>query len=318
MPRTAARPSTVTTALLFVLVATLCANCRTPEPPDEKIAEKKETALTAPIPAPLPPVLPGHISIDPGIVLKGPGLATTDNTVPLPRTSLPKETPHPSEKTNRPRIAIIIDDMGYHQQLGRQFLQLDLNLTYSFIPDAPYSGELAAAVFQTGRDIMVHLPMEPKDPAKHPGANALSVQDTPERIRQKMAMMLNAIPHAVGANNHMGSRFTEDSGAMQVVIDTLKNRSFFFIDSFTTAASRGLTIAQQQGVPTAPRHIFLDTVQEQQQIDRQIAQLLASAKKRGWAIGIGHPHEATLLALTRYNRERFFDVEIVGAHQLVE
>lgn len=318
MPQTAARPSTVITVLFFLLAAILCANCRTPEPPVEKNTAKKEAILTVPISAPQPPASPGHINIDPDIVLKGPELPANDNTVPPPRSSHPKDTHHPSEKTKRPRIAIIIDDMGYHQQLGRQFLQLDLNLTYSFLPDAQYSGELATAAFQTGRDILVHLPMEPKDPAKHPGANALSVQDTPERIRQKMATMLSAIPHAIGANNHMGSRFTEDSGAMQVVIDTLKNRSFFFIDSFTTAASRGLAIAQQQGVPTAPRHVFLDTAQEPQQIDRQIEQLLASAKKRGWAIGIGHPHEATLLALTRYNRDRFFDVDIVGAHQLVE
>ena len=318
MPGTAARPSSVTTALFFLLAATLCSNCRTPEPPVEKSAAKKETARTVPLSTPQSLASPGQINIDPGIVLKGPDLPAAVNTVPLPRTSLPKDTRHPSTETKRPRIAIIIDDMGYHQQLGRQFLQLDLNLTYSFLPDAPYSGELATAAFQTGRDILVHLPMEPKDPAKHPGVNALSVQDTPERIRQKMAGMLSAVPHAIGANNHMGSRFTEDSGAMQVEIGTLKNRSFFFIDSFTTAASRGLTIAQQQGVPTAPRHVFLDTVQEPQQICRQIEQLLEGAKKRGWAIGIGHPHGATLIALTQYSRERVLEVDIVGAHQLVE
>ena len=228
MPRTATRPSTVTTALFFLLAGILCANCRTPEPPVENNTAKNEAALTVPLATPQPPAAPGHINIDPGIVFKGPEIPATDDTVPPPRTSPSKDTRHPGEKTKRPRIAIIIDDMGYHQQLGRQFLELDLNLTYSFLPDAPYSGELATAAFQTGRDILVHLPMEPKDPAKHPGANALSVQDTPEIIRQKMAKMLSAIPHAIGANNHMGSRFTEDSGAMQVVINTLRNRSFFF------------------------------------------------------------------------------------------
>jgi hypothetical protein len=296
----------------------LCSSCRPPEPPAEKIAPEKETALTLPIPAPQSPASTGHINIDPGIVLKGPDPRSPGDTVPLPRPSQPEAARNPGKKTNRPRIAIIIDDMGYHQQLGRQFLQLDLNLSFSFLPDAPYTEELAATAFQSGRDILVHLPMEPKNAEKNPGANALSVQDTPERIRQKMAGMLGAVPHAVGANNHMGSRFTEESEAMQVVIDTLKSRSFFFIDSFTSVASRGLTIARQQGVPTAPRHVFLDAVMEPQHIYRQIEQLLEGAKKRGWAIGIGHPHEVTLLALTRYNRERFDDVEIVGAHMLVE
>ena len=105
---------------------------------------------------------------------------------------------------------------------------------------------------------------------------------------------------------------------MQVVIDSLKNRSFFFIDSYTTAASRGLATARQQGVPTATRHVFLDNVQEPQQICRQIEQLIAGAKTRGWAIGIGHPNGATLAALNRYSREGFPEVELVGAHQLVQ
>ncbi len=330
MPRTAARPSAITMALLFLLAAMLCSSCRAPEPPVEQKTPEKETALALPIipvlpvipilpiPAPQPPPEPSRIYIDPGIVLKEPERPPSDTAVPLPKPLLREETRLPYAATQRPRIAIIIDDMGHHQQLGRQFLQLDLNLSFAFLPDAPYSAELSATAYQSRRDILVHLPMEPKNPAKHPGANALSVQDTPEQIRQKMAGMLDAVPHAVGANNHMGSRFTEDSGAMQVVIDTLKNRSFFFIDSFTTVASRGLTVARQQGVPTAPRHVFLDAVQEPHQICRQIDQLVAGAKKRGWAIGIGHPHGATLTALTRYNRERLLEVEIVGVHQLVE
>ena len=315
MPCTAASKCTGTTALVFLLAVILFAGCRSPEPSVDKNAPEKVAALT--LSATLPPASSGHITIPPQIVLKEQDLPAADNTVPQPQPSLHQDTPPPIEANTRPRIAIIIDDMGYHQQLGRQFLQLDLNLTYSFLPDAPYTRELAATAFETGREILVHLPMEPKDATKNPGANALLVQDTPERLRQKTAKMLNAVPHAVGANNHMGSRFTEDAEVMQVVIDTLKTRSFFFIDSFTTAGSRGLITAQQQGVPTAPRHVFLDTVREPQQICRQIELLIAGAKKRGWAIGIGHPNGATFDALSRYNLEGFLEVEMVGAHQLV-
>jgi len=316
VPCTAASKCTGTTALVFLLAAIVFVSCRSPEPSVGTNGPEKVAALT--LPAPQSSASSGHITITPQIVLKEPDLPAANSTVPLPQPSLQQDTPLPIEANTRPRIAIIIDDMGYHQQLGRQFLQLDLNLTYSFLPDAPYTGELTATAFETGREILVHLPMEPKDASKNPGANALLVQDTPERLRQKMTKMLNAVPHAVGANNHMGSRFTEDAEAMQVVIYTLKTRSFFFIDSFTTAGSRGLITAQHQGVPTAPRHVFLDTIREPQQICRQIEQLIAGAKKRGWAIGIGHPNGATLEALSRYNLERFREVEIVGAHQLVQ
>lgn len=331
MACTAVRPAACTIVLLCLLAALLCSSCRAPEPPVEPKKPEKETALVRPvtpaqpvipilpIPDPPPAPEPSHITIDPGIVLIEPNRpAPTAAAVVLPRPSPHKNRPLPGAAAPRPRVAIIIDDMGNHQQLGRQLLQLDLNLSFAFLPNAPYTAELAATAHQGGRDVLAHLPMEPKDPAKHPGAQALTVQDPPEQIRQKMAAMLNAVPHAIGANNHMGSRFTEDSRAMQVVIDTLKNRSLFFIDSCTTTASQGLTVARQQGVATAPRHLFLDTVPEPHQISRQLEQLVAGAKQRGWAIGIGHANRATLLALSRYSQERFGEVDLVGVHQLVE
>ena len=47
------------------------------------------------------------------------------------------------------------------------------------------------------------------------------------------------MPHAIGFNNHMGSKFTEDERLMKVVIDTAKQRGVFFLDSKTTAKSVG-------------------------------------------------------------------------------
>lgn len=221
-------------------------------------------------------------------------------------------------KKNRPRVAIIIDDMGNHQQLGRQFLQLDLNLTFSFLPEAPYTTALQETAFQLGRDILVHLPMEPKNAAWNPEMEGLSVQDKPSRIRQKMARMLDAVPHAIGASNHMGSCFTEDAGTMRVVIESLRDRSLFFIDSYTTAASRGVATARQLGVPVAQRHVFLDNDREPQKICRQIDQLITLAKRQGSAIGIGHPNRAMFTALTQGNKEGLREVEIVGVHQMVQ
>jgi len=224
----------------------------------------------------------------------------------------------PSGEKKRPRIAIIIDDMGHHQQMGRQLLQLDLNLTYSFLPDAPYTAEQEETAFQLGRNILVHLPMEPKNAVRNPDRETLAVRDHPQRIREKMTRMLNAVPHAIGANNHMGSRFTEDAGAMQVVIESLRKRSFFFIDSYTTTGSQGIAVARLLGVPVARRHVFLDNDRELLKICRQIDQLVALAKTQGGAIGIGHPNEATYGALTRCDRGWLREIDVVGVHQLVQ
>ncbi|MBM9537843.1 divergent polysaccharide deacetylase family protein [Desulfobulbus alkaliphilus] len=216
-----------------------------------------------------------------------------------------------------PRIAIIIDDMGFHRQLGDQLLGLDLNLSFSFLPHAPFTTEQARTAHRAGRDVLVHLPMEPKDISWDPGPGALMVVDTPEVIREKIEKMLAAVPHAIGANNHMGSRFTEEQAAMRLVIATLQKHSLFFIDSFTSIDSQGLQAAQRSGLPSARRHLFLDNDQDPDLILDQIVKLIALARQQGTAIGIGHPYPATLKALYRCQKTICREIEVVGVHQLV-
>ena len=224
----------------------------------------------------------------------------------------------PVPEDRKPKIAIIIDDMGYHQQIGNSLLALDMNLTFSFLPRAPFTLEQEERAWQQGRDILVHMPMEARDSAWDPGPGALYLKFSPENIRSTVVENLAAVPHAIGSNNHMGSRFTENRQAMHEVLSVLKKRGLFFIDSYTTAQSTGLDEAGKMGIPTARRHVFLDNVQEQDKICRQLEQLVALAGKNGWAIGIGHPNQATLKALTRCRERLLKNVEIVSVHTLVK
>lgn len=304
-------------ALGILLLAMLLAGCRSSEPPPEKkSATQVISEASTPTPSPAGPATsvgePRESVIAPSPIAAGEPESSSPATPP---TKAPQfvSAPPPS----RPLIAIIIDDMGHHQQLGHQFLSLDLNLSYSFLPDAPYSGALAEAAFALGRDILVHLPMEPKNGIWADGEGGLAVRDTPDQIKQKTTRMLAAVPHAVGASNHMGSRFTEDNEAIRAVLTIIKSRDFLFIDSYTTVASQGLVAAQQLGVPSARRHVFLDNVQELPKICRQLDHLVAMAQQQGWAIGIGHPYRTTLAALTQCDRKQLNKVDMVGVSRLV-
>lgn len=218
----------------------------------------------------------------------------------------------------KPKVAIIIDDMGYHQKIGNRLLALDMNLTFSFLPKAPFTLEQEEQAWLQGRDILVHMPMEARDSAWDPGPGALYLKFSPQEIRATVADNLAAVPHAIGSNNHMGSRFTENRAAMHEVLSVLKQRGLFFIDSYTSAQSTGLDEAGKMAIPTARRHVFLDNVQEQDKICRQLEQLVALAGKNGWAIGIGHPNQATLRALTRCRKQLLENVDIVSVHTLVK
>lgn len=216
-----------------------------------------------------------------------------------------------------PEVAIIIDDMGYHPKVGRELIALDLALSFSFLPHAPFTHDLEAMVYQKGNPILLHLPLEPRSAEWDPGPGALYLSDDPATRRKIFYANLQRVPHATGVNNHMGSRFTEDSSAMEEMAQLFAEQQLFFIDSFTTSASKGLERAREKKVPTARRHIFLDNVQEKEAICGQIKKLVKLAGHQEHAIGIGHPYPETFLALNSCGAEILQDVSMVGVDKLV-
>ncbi len=236
-----------------------------------------------------------------------------------PYTTIPELPPDiaPVRDDKLPMVAIIIDDMGYHREVGRELLQLPMNLTFSFLAAAPFTAELEEMAFQAGRVVLLHQPMEPKGSEWDPGPGALLIGQS--RVEQKRLFLenLQKVPHAVGVNNHMGSLYTEDREKMEELMELLQGQGLFFIDSFTTALSQGLAAAKTVGIPTARRHIFLDNVHSQDKVCKQLHKLVQSARENGWAIGIGHPNDATLAALTHCRGQLLQKVRLVSAQELL-
>lgn len=149
-----------------------------------------------------------------------------------------------------------------------------------------------------GREVMLHVPMEPQGfPVVDPGDDAIFVRQTDDELRGEMKKLLDRVPFATGANNHMGSRFTEDERAMAAVMGTLHERGLFFVDSLTSGHSVGAVTARRAGVPVLRRDVFLDNVAEVAQIRNEIRRLAVKAGRSGSAVGICHPYPETFQAL---------------------
>ena len=88
--------------------------------------------------------------------------------------------------TRRPQIALIIDDIGQSRTRAREFMKMDIALTFSILPHLPYSCELAEEMNRVGYEVMLHQPMEPFSAAQDPGPGALYVGDGPQRITEIM------------------------------------------------------------------------------------------------------------------------------------
>jgi len=116
-------------------------------------------------------------------------------------------------------------------------------------------------------------------------------------ITAHLEEFLRDIPKAVGANNHMGSEFTEHDEQMRVVLQALKGKGLFFIDSVTSPHSVGQKMAREMGIKSGRRNVFLDNEQDSTYIKGQLGQAVRLAKKTGASIVICHPHPATIKTL---------------------
>ncbi len=216
-----------------------------------------------------------------------------------------------------PLVAIVIDDMGNRQDTGRALIAIDLPFSFSFLPFTPFSAELQKEAQARGRDILLHLPLEPMDPKAHPGPGALTTSMDPETMKTLFRQDMQAVPKAIGINNHMGSRFTADHQAMRTLLSLVRTHNLFFLDSVTAADSVAYDLAREMGIQAERRTVFLDNDQNPDKIRAQLDLLVKLAGEHGQAVGIGHPYPATVEALRRYQTQLRTRAEMVGIHRLV-
>ena len=198
------------------------------------------------------------------------------------------------------KIAIVIDDMGVNRAKSREVLDLPSVLTLAFLPYAHDVALMAEDARARGHELMVHIPMEPLNISANPGPNALRTTMTPDQLKEAINDNLSKFSEYAGINNHMGSKFTQDVPALKELIAILKERGVFLLDSKTIASSRAYNEAEAAGVPAVTRDVFLDDDPTLDAVRRQMEIAEAIAKKKGFAVVIGHPKENTIQVLKEF------------------
>lgn len=223
---------------------------------------------------------------------------------PPKESALPRVTPkkkQPSTKvaqksgTHRGDIVLIIDDLGFDGQPLDRLMALDPNVNVAILPNGTRASEFATKLHARGFEVLCHLPMQPRG-KETPGRNAILTSMSDEEIAKATRENIEAVPHARGVNNHMGSLATSDRRVMTSVIGALPE-GMYFIDSRTAGGSVASDVARELNVRTAARHVFLDDSPTEAAVRRQVRELADAAAKRGVAIGIGHPYPVTMKVL---------------------
>jgi polysaccharide deacetylase 2 family uncharacterized protein YibQ len=230
------------------------------------------------------------------------------------RPRVPKRVQPKEKHDGIARVAILIDDLGPNKNAAISVFSINAPLTLSIFPQETYTAWIADEGYKRGYEIIGHIPMEAKEPHAL-GKGGLYIWMTDSEIRETLKEDINSIPHIKGVSSHMGSAFTEDERAMHILLSVLKERRFFFLDSFTTPKSIGVKLANERGVKALTRDIFLDNEDNAEYIERQWEKAVKIAKKKGYAIILAHPRKNTVefLKKTLSNNE----VKVVPLSELV-
>ncbi len=290
---------------LGILLATYLIAGDAPSPPPTIAAESSPAARHVPA-----PVLDLPLPMPEIVLVETPRPAVPE---PEPRAGGSREL-EPWQKfavgysvvSGRPRIVVVIDDMGLDKTRTARVIALPGPLTTSFLTYADDLETQTRAARKAGHELLVHVPMEPMNGATDAGRKVITGGLSREELSRRLDWALGRFPNFVGINNHMGSRFTADREGMTVVMSELKRRGLLFLDSRTTAKTVADSIAQKLHVPYARRHVFLDDSPSPADVARQMREAEEIARRDGFAVVIGHPRDATIVALRQWlsNLER--------------
>ena len=216
-------------------------------------------------------------------------------------------TPNSSVK-GRAKLVLIIDDVATFEHAS-MVKSIGLKITPSIFP-ATKTHPDTPNIARSFEFYMIHLPMQ----AKHfdsPEIGTLTVNESFESMHEKIKKIRKDFPRAKYTNNHTGSRFTSDYDAMDKAYRALIEQGFIFVDSKTIAQTAVARAAKKYNQPYISRDIFLDDDPSASAVRRELVAAVNLAKKRGYAIAIGHPKKNTIAVIKASKNNILKDVEVV-------
>ncbi len=213
----------------------------------------------------------------------------------------------------KPKVTIIIDDIGNSFEEAKKIWSINKNITLSILPFLKYSKKISIYAQKNNLPVMLHFPMEPYNYNGKPENYFLLTNMSDEEINITTKKVLNSIPYYQGINNHMGSKFTSNKKCMDKFFDIIKKKNIFFIDSKTSSNSIAGKISIEKGILTGIRDIFIDNILDEKYILSQLEKVYELAIKNKYVIAIGHPHSESISALKIFLDSHNNDLEIISA-----
>lgn len=187
------------------------------------------------------------------------------------------------------KLAIVIDDFGSSRDGVKEMMDLQVPLTFAVMPFMEYTEQDSKEAYTKGYEVILHISMEPhKGKRSWLGPRPILTEMNREQIILTLQEAFKQVPFASGINNHMGSKATEDEEVVRSIMEYIKDKNVYFLDSKTSASSVIKIVGQEYGIKIYERNIFIDGTKDVNSIKNQLIKACRIAEKYGKAIAIGH------------------------------
>ena len=205
------------------------------------------------------------------------------------RTSAPRREVAAPPPVRQKQIFVVIDDGGLALSETRQFLDIPVPMTIAVLPHLKDTKPVCFAIARhADKELILHQPMEAYNLKANPGPGAIRNTTPRSEVSKILGRNLASVRGAVGINNHMGSRVTENPELMRAVLLDCRARGLFFLDSKTSYNSQVPSVAHLLGMHLEQRDVFLDIQHDRDSIRKMWGQAVSKARKNGYVIVIGH------------------------------
>jgi polysaccharide deacetylase 2 family uncharacterized protein YibQ len=187
----------------------------------------------------------------------------------------------------KPTLIIVIDDAGYNMEQLKPFLELPFPLSIAVLPQVGNSTEAARLAAEAEKEVLLHQPMQALG-GNNPGPGAILLGMERDEVVSLLGRNLESLPQAIGVNNHMGSAITRDEGLMGGVLELVKKRGIYYLDSLTAPGTVTSELCRALSIPYWERDVFLDNTGDRQSILRALEEGKKIASTRGASVLVGH------------------------------
>ncbi len=195
----------------------------------------------------------------------------------------------------KPKIAIVIMDLGVSAKMTEEALKLPGQVTLSFAPYAPKLSDWVDKSRAAGHEVMLSLPMEPTDfPKSDPGPYALYSSLDVLQNTKKLDWILSRTTGYIGLIGYQGSKFLTSDSNVRNLAAQFKKRGLLYMDSFYSPVNAAPKMMRQNEVPYLRMTLDLDSPPGRINVSRKLKELEAAAIANGSAIAVARPYKTTI------------------------